>query len=442
MRRRTTLLVGGATAAALAFGGLVGGVLAESRSAPSSSAAPAALADRALAGATGGIGASASSLAALEAQVREQPRDATLLTQLGYAYQNRWRVTSDASNLPRAEAALRRAVRVGADDADAILGLGLVAASRHRFREALSYGRRASALLPGSARPYGVIGDSLVELGRYEQAFATFERMISLRPNLGSYSRIAYARELTGDRAGAISAMTLALDTAAGQPEATAWARVEIAKLHLDGGRLELARRHLTAALRASPGYPGARVELAHIDAVQARLVRALAQAQRAAEAMPTGDSLGVYAELLDRAGRPAAAREQRALIDVLNRDLRAGGVKIDLDLALYRADNRIRPRATVELARSARARTPSVVADDVLAWALARAGRCDEALPIARRALRLGTEDALFYFHRGYAEGCAGNRAAMRAWYAKALALSPAFSIRWEPVARAALEG
>ena len=89
MRRRTTLLVGGVTAAALALGGLVGGVIAESRSAASSPAAPVALADRALAGAAGGIGA--SPLVALEAQVAAQPRDATLLTQLGFAYQLRWR---------------------------------------------------------------------------------------------------------------------------------------------------------------------------------------------------------------------------------------------------------------------------------------------------------------------------------------------------------------
>nr|MBA3401325.1 hypothetical protein [Actinomycetota bacterium] len=45
-----------------------------------------------------------------------------------------------------------------------------------------------------------------------------------------------------------------------------------------------------------------------------------------------------------------------------------------------------------------------------------------------------------LLYFHRGYAEGCAGNRDAMRAWYERALALNPEFSIRWAPVARAAL--
>ena len=68
VRRRTTLLVGGAVAVALALGGLVGGVLAESRSASASTAAPVALADRALAGAAGGVGAPA--LASLEKRVQ------------------------------------------------------------------------------------------------------------------------------------------------------------------------------------------------------------------------------------------------------------------------------------------------------------------------------------------------------------------------------------
>jgi hypothetical protein len=53
---------------------------------------------------------------------------------------------------------------------------------------------------------------------------------------------------------------------------------------------------------------------------------------------------------------------------------------------------------------------------------------------------LRLGTKDPLLYFHRGYAEGCAGDRAAMRESYQRALELNPEFSIRWAPVARAAL--
>ena len=438
MSKAKALLGGGAIAVALALGGLVSGVLAESRSVVSPSAVPVTLAERALTGAAGVV--SASAVAGLEERVRAQPQEAELLTQLGLAYQLRWRETADASYLPRSETALRRAIRLGSEDANAVLGLGSLALIRHDFRLALAYGRRAHRLLPGSARPYGVVGDALVELGRYHEAFGAFDRMVSLRPSLASYARVAYARELTGDRTGAITAMELALDAAAGQSESTAWTHVELSKLELGLGHVAPASRHAHAALEAFPGYPAARVELARSEAAQGRLGRAVGQARRATDAVPTSGSLALLADLLERARRHEEARRQRSTISVVDRLLRAGGVRVDLESAVYRADNRIRPRETVELARSARTDRPSIHGDDALAWALARAGRCREALPLARRALRLGTQDALLFFHRGYAEGCAGNRAGMSDWYRRALELNPEFSVRWAPIARAAL--
>lgn len=440
MRRRTTLLAGGALALALALGGMVGGVLAESRSttAPTPSAAPSTFAERALSGTAGGVGASA--IAALEEQARARPRDAELLTQLGYAHQLRWRETSDPSHLARSEKALRAAIRFGSDDANAVLGLGALALIRHQFRDALVYGRRAARLLPGSARPYGVIGDALVELGSYRRGFAAFERMVSLRPSLGSYSRVAYARELMGDTEGAARAMRLALDAAAGQPEPSAWALVELSKLESGPGREARAGRLLERALRLVPGYVPARMELARIAVAQGDLRRGLAEAREAAEATPTPHTFDLLAELLDRAGRPDEGAKRRAAGAPLDAELVANGSRIELELAIHLADFRIDPARTLAIARRARAYQPSIHGDDALGWALARAGRCHEALPYARRALRLGTKNPLMFFHRGYAEGCAGNRAAMRTWYARALALDSEFSIRWAPVAREAL--
>ena len=438
MRRSTTLLVGGAVAVALALGALVGGVFAESPSAGPSTAAPRALADQALAGAAGGV--TATGIAGLEAQVRARPDDADVLTQLGFAYQLRWRETADASYLPRSEVALRRALRARPQDANAVLGLGSLALIRHEFRKALASGRDARLLLPGSGRPYGVIGDALVELGRYDAAFAAFQRMVTLRPGLSSYARVSYARELTGDPVGALAAMRLALDAAAGQPEATAFTLVEIAKLELALGRIQAAARDARTALRVLPGYPAARLEIAQIEAARGRLGRALAEARRTVDAVPTQQTVALYADLLERTGRSAEARRQRTTIAVIDRLLRANGVQVDLEAAVYRADHGIRPRQTVELARRARTARPSIYGDDALAWALARAGRCREALPLARSSLRLHTKDPLLYFHRGYAEGCAGDRDAMREWYERALELNPEFSIRWAPVARAAV--
>ena len=440
MRRRTTLLVGGAIAVALGLGSLVGGVFAESPSAGPSTAVPQALAERALGGAAGGV--SASTAFGLEEQARARPGDADVLTQLGFAYQLRWRETADASFLPRSETALRRALRARPGDANAVLGLGSLALIRHEFRDALAFGRRAQRLLQGSARPYGVVGDALVELGRYDDAFRAFERMVALRPSLASYARVAYARELTGDPTGAIAAMRLALGAAAGQPEPTAWSLVELARLEFGLGRTEAAGRHARAALRVLPGYPTARAELARVEAARGRIERAIAEARRAADAVPTSQAVALLTDLLDRAGRHDEARRQRATVAVIDRLLQANGVQVDLESAVYRADHRIRPHETVELARRARAARPSIYGDDALAWALARSGRCLEALPLAERALRLGTKDALLYFHRGYSEGCAGDRAEMREWYRRALELSPDFSVRWAPVARAALTG
>ena len=144
--RRTQLVVGGAIAAALTLGGLVGGVLAESHGTEHATGAPNALADRALTGATASLGASVTR--ALEDRVRAEPRDAGALTELGFVYQLRWRETADASYLPRSEEALTRAMRFGIDDANAVLGLGSLALIRHEFRAALRYGRRAERLLP------------------------------------------------------------------------------------------------------------------------------------------------------------------------------------------------------------------------------------------------------------------------------------------------------
>ncbi len=98
-----------------------------------------------------------------------------------------------------------------------------------------------------------------------------------------------------------------------------------------------------------------------------------------------------------------------------IDRLLETNGLSVDLESAVYRADHRLAPEATVRLARRAQADRPSIHGDDALGWALARAGRCARRRRWLDRSLRLGTKDALLFFHRGYAAGCAGDRQAMR---------------------------
>ena len=75
-----------------------------------------------------------------------------------------------------------------------------------------------------------------------------------------------------------------------------------------------------------------------------------------------------------------------------------------------------------------------------MLAWALYRNGRCEEATAHSVKALRLGTRDALKLFHRGMIERCLGRPQAAREAFRAALEINPYFSPRWAPVAKEAV--
>jgi tetratricopeptide (TPR) repeat protein len=435
-KRRLTAMA--AVAAIAAIAALLGGALHGPRSPGALAAPPApALASVEVGPASGDTTAFVSGL---QAHLRADPRDAHSYALLGLAYQQRARETADPSWYPRSEHALRRALRLQPGDAAAIGGLGSLALSRHRFREALVLGRRALSIAPRSARSYGVIGDALLELGRYAKAFRAFDTMARLRPGAGAYARISYARELLGRPRDAIAAMRLAVEASADQPESTAWTRLQLGKLYWSIGNLGAAAREYRAALAAFPGYPYAFDALAQVEAARGRLGAAIALETRAVAGIPLPQFVSQLGDLYRARGDRAHARRQYELIGVIQRLLVANGVRTDLETALFDVDHGIRPRHAVALARRARASRPSIDGDDVLSWALARTGSCREALAYSRRALQLGTLDALKLFHRGMIERCLGDHHAATTYLSRALALNPHFSIVWSPVARRAL--
>jgi tetratricopeptide (TPR) repeat protein len=432
-RRRLALAAGAAALTAAAL--LLGGVLRESGSAGTSRPQAPAGSQPFLSELNGAD--TASMIAALQEELRMNPTDIHDLGLLGLAYQQRARETGDPSYYPKSDGVLHRALRLEPNDLVSVTGLGALALSRHRFRDALALGRRAVALSPSSARGYGVVGDALVELGRYEEAFAAFDTMASLKPSLSSYARISYARELRGDVAGAAAAMRLAADAAVGQREALAWTHTQLGKLHWSHGRARAAAKQFRTALAVMPGYVYALDALAQVEAARGLVQRAIALERRAAEAIPLPQFVATLGDLYRVSGNAKAARRQYALIGAIKRLLEANGVKTDLELALFNVDHGINLPRTLARARAARADRPSIDGDDVLGWALARTGRCVEALRYSKRSLQLGTLDASKFFHRGMIERCLGHRADAQHWFRRALAVNPHFSLLWSPVAR-----
>jgi tetratricopeptide (TPR) repeat protein len=380
-------------------------------------------------------GSTVSLVAELQSQLVANGKNEHSWVLLGLAYQQRARETGDPSYYAKSAGALQQARALDARDELVYSGLGSLALSRHRFREALGLGRKAHALNPYDARNYGVIGDALVELGRYRGAFGAFDTMNRLRPSLSSYARVSYGRELIGRTGAAIRAMKLAVDAATDTAEPTAWTHVQLGKLYFNHGRYAAAAREYRIANTAFPGYAYGLDALAQAEAALGRYGRAIALEREAVALIPLPQYAGALGDLFRVTGRPALARRQYALIGAIERLLRANGVKTDLEIALFDVDHGMRLRHALELARIGRHDRPSIDGDDVLAWALARNGRCAEALPYSRHALRLGTQDALKFFHRGMIERCLGHASA-RVWFRRALALNPRFSLIWSPVA------
>lgn len=435
-RTRKRIAIAGTAAALAAAVSLVGGVFRDgggnARAVPVRHAvATDRLEGGFAAGDTGGL------VRRLVAELREGPGDAHTYTLLGLAYQQRARETGNPTYYAKSQGVLSRAAKLAPGDPTTASALGSLALARHRFGEALRLGRKAVRTAPYTARNYGVLGDSLVELGHYEEAFRIFDRMATLHPDLSSYSRIAYARELLGHTEAAGRALELALDAAGNQPEPTAWVQTQLGKLAWSHGRLDDAERHYRAALAVFPGYVYALEPLALVEEAKGRHARAISFAGRAAETLPLPQSVATLGDLQARTGKKRAASEQYALVGVIERLLLANGVRTDLEAALFDADHGVHLGRALALARQARRARPSIDGDDVLAWALARNGRCVEALPYSSRALRLGTLDALKFFHRGMIERCLGNAAEARTWFDRALRLNPHFSLLWSPVAR-----
>ena len=188
MRALTLITVVAARAAAA----LLGGVVRESRSAgpaPVGTAQNPSLPSTLVSGL--GSGDTVSLLCRLQNEARARPDDAQAQALLGLAYAQRARETGDAAYVTRADGVLRRARALDPKSVYALTGLGGVALARHRFANALAIGREARRAAPASAAPYGVVGDALLELGRYEAAFATFDRMAALKPSASSYARAA-----------------------------------------------------------------------------------------------------------------------------------------------------------------------------------------------------------------------------------------------------------
>jgi tetratricopeptide (TPR) repeat protein len=387
-------------------------------------------------------GDSADLVARLQADLRQRPDEPRLLTRLGVAYVTRARETADPTFYARAAEVLERATALAPRDPDTMVARGLLDLGRHQFRSALAWGTRALKTNSDLPDAYGVVFDAQVELGRYQAALVTAQAMVDRKPTQGSLARVSYARELFGDPAGAVAAMVQAAAAGGGSATDRAYVQTLIGNLHLGAGRLAPAKAAYWRALDDRPGDGLAEVGLARVAAARGDLAGAARRLEPVAARLPLPATVALLGDVRAATGDAAAAAAQHRLVRVIERLNRANGVAVDLELARFEADHaRERggdPARAVAMARRALADRPTIYGQDTLGWALRQAGRPRQALPHARAAVRLGTRDALLWYHLAAVEADLGRTAAARRHLAEAFAISPYLTVRDRPAALA----
>ncbi|MGQ0601157.1 MAG: tetratricopeptide repeat protein [Anaerolineales bacterium] len=378
----------------------------------------------------------------LQHHLTDKPEDWPAYGELGLAYLQKARETGDPSYYQKADAALQETLAHNPGDYGMLSGMGELALARHDFAAALEWGTRARSLNPNRTYAFGIIADAQVELGRYDEAVATLQQMVDLRPDLSSYSRISYLRELNGDTEGALEAMQWAVDAGGSTAENTLWTRTQLGHLFFNNGRLTEAETEYQRILALDPNYVHALAGLARVRAAQNKFDDAIGLYTTVTERMPLAEYIVALGQVHEAAGRSAEAQTQFELARAIDQLYRAQGVNTDLEYALFLADHGSDAERAdaVTRARLGYEQRPTVYAADVLAWTLYRTGQYTEAQKYAQLALRLGTRDALKFFHAGMIALAVDDSEQARDYLQTALEINPDFSLRFAAKAREAI--
>lgn len=206
--------------------------------------------------------------------------------------------------------------------------------SLHDFQAALVTAEKAISLNPYNAQIYGVLVDCHVELGQYQKAVAMADKMVAIRPDLRSYSRISYLREIHGDIEGAKQAMLMAIQAGYPGQEETAWAMHTYAEMLMRYEYNDEAKEVYESILKERPDYPFAIAGLGKLAVKNNEFSKAEVTLKDAIEVVPEVDFYITLAALYKKQNKTALCNQLKTeILAMLEDDTRAGH-HMDLEYA------------------------------------------------------------------------------------------------------------
>lgn len=359
-------------------------------------------------------------------------------TNLGILYLGRARLTSNLDDYSRASAATARALTADPAYSPARALDATVRFATHDFDGALAAARSLLAMAPDDADALAVVGDASLELGRIDAARIAYAKLATLAPGPALDVRLARLAYVTGDPKRALeiarAARARAIDAGVVDMAFFEYQLGEFARLAGDGAT---ARSAYEAAISIRAAHLGALVGLARVEAAAGFADAAIPRLQQAVAIAPQPEALSLLGDLLVARGDAAGARNQFDTVRLTAHLSELAGVVYDRQLIAFDLDHGGASEAALDAARASLVARPDAAGHDLLAWALHRLGRDEDAAAESDIARATGIIDARLTFHAGAIALAHGDVAAGRALLREALALGPAL----DPADRAEAE-
>jgi tetratricopeptide (TPR) repeat protein len=373
-------------------------------------------------------------VANLLAQLKTKPDDTKTMLLLAKEFMQEARVTGNYSYYNKTALDLTNdALRLQPKNLDAICYQSMIYLSQHRFAEGKDVAMKGMEINPYNAFIYGLLVDANVELGDYDAAVKMADKMNSIRPDLRSYSRISYLREIFGDVPGSMEAVKMAVDAGYPGREDTEWARMVWAHLYEDSNQLDKALEQYNMALAERPNYPFALAGLGRIAKYNKDYPSAIQYYEKARVIM---SDASFYEELIDvyqLNNQPDKAKEcaQVTLNALLSDNIAANtdknsGHYSDRDIAnlyliLGNTDK------AFEHAQTEHNRRPlNIDANETMAWVLYQQSKYAEAAPYVTAMLRTNIQKPEYLVKAGIIMEANGQTAAGKVLIDKGLSLKP----------------
>ncbi len=367
-------------------------------------------------------------------ELKTKPEDKKTLLQLAKTFMQEGRVTGNFSYYNKAALDIVDLVlKKDPSHLEAICLKAMTFLSQHRFAEAKELAEKAEQLNPHYSFVYGLLCDANVELGNYPDAVASADKMVSTRPDIRSYSRVSYLREIHGDVPGAIEAIQMAVSAGYPGAEDKSWSRMVLAHLYEDSNALDKAEEQYEIALSERPDYPFALAGLGKIARYKKDYPKAIEYFEQARAVMADASFFEALIDLYRLNSQNDKADEcARVTIDALLSDNisaakdKSLGHYSDMELAqLYLKTNQL-DKALQHAQAEQQRRPENIDACETLARVFFKMGKAAEADKLLKTALRTHSQKPERLVLAGQVKIALGQQKEGEVLVAKGMALKP----------------